>query len=97
MAEDNPPALPGTGQSSAVDSGDPCTVFLCMAGRVYGKQPSECGSPVSQFFSINAFKKHHIFDPGKTARLRGDFLGQCPGADPAQVSDILGRFGRLRG
>lgn len=96
-AEDDHSSLPDAAQSMAVDSGDPCTVFLCMAGMVYGEKSSECGTPVSLFFSINAFKKHHRFNPGKTFDMRKDFLGQCSGADPEHVSKILSKFGRLRG
>lgn len=81
----------------AVDSNDPCTVFLCMAGMALGEQPSECSRAIRKFFSINAFKKHHRFNPGKTFDMRRDFLGQCPGADPEHVSKILSKFGRLRG
>ncbi|CAI2794090.1 conjugal transfer protein TrbM [Serratia ficaria] len=80
-----------------VDSGDPCTVFLCMAGKVMGESPSECNGAVKKFFSINAFKKKHRFNPGKTFDMRQEFLGQCASADPATVSKILSRFGKIRG
>jgi len=88
---------PETALSVAVDSGDPCTVFLCMAGMASGGRPSECDGAVRKFFSINAFKKHHRFNPGKTSDMRRDFLGQCPGADPEHISNILSQFGRRRG
>lgn len=77
---------------------DPCEVVLCMYGKVTGNSGgSECSSAERAFFSINAFKKHHRFNPGKTFEMRRDFLAQCAGADPAAVSQILSRFGRLRG
>lgn len=80
-----------------VNSGDPCTVFLCMAGKVMGKSSSECNGAVRKFFSIKAFKKKHRFNPGKTLDMRQDFLGQCTSADPATVSKILSEFGKIRG
>lgn len=80
-----------------VDSGDPCTVFFCMAGKLTGSGGSECNGPVKKFFSFNAFKKHHRFNPGDTFNMRKAFLGQCPSADPAYVSKILSKFGRMRG
>ncbi|BEM75885.1 TrbM/KikA/MpfK family conjugal transfer protein [Salmonella enterica] len=80
-----------------VDANDPCAVFLCMAGKVYGQSPGECSGAVKKFFSINAFKKKHRFNPGKTFDMRKEFLGQCASADPAHVSKILSKFGRIRG
>ncbi|WP_370688868.1 hypothetical protein [Xenorhabdus anantnagensis] len=43
------------------------------------------------FFRINAFKKHHRFNPGKTFNLRKQFLGQCSSADPVVVSQNLAK------
>lgn len=96
-AGDDTVNLPDAAPSQALDSGDPCTVFLCMAGMATGELPSECDDAVSTFFSINAFKKHHIFNPGKTFDMRRDFLGKCPGADPENASKILSMFGSVRG
>lgn len=96
-AGDDTVNLPDATPSQALDSGDPCTVFLCMAGMAMGERPSECDGAVRKFFSINAFKKHHIFNPGKTFDMRRDFLGQCPGADPENTGKILSQFGRVRG
>lgn len=80
-----------------VDPDDPCTVFLCMAGKVQGENPGECSGAVRKFFSFNAFKKKHRFDPGRTFDMRKEFLGQCPAADPEFVKKILSKFGRVRG
>jgi len=80
-----------------VDANDPCTVFLCMAGKLYGGSPGECQGAVKTFFSLNAFKKKHRFNPGKTLDMRKAFLGQCASADPVHVSRILSRFGRIPG
>lgn len=79
-----------------VDSDDPCTVFLCMAGKVQGENSGECSGAVRKFFSFNAFKKKHRFDPGRTFDMRKDFLMQCANADPEYMNKILSRFGRVR-
>ncbi|EAX8328950.1 conjugal transfer protein [Salmonella enterica] len=77
---------------------DPCEVVLCMFGKATGNSGgSECSSAERAFFKINAFKKHHRFNPGKTFNMRKSFLGQCRSADPAAVSKILSKFGRMRG
>lgn len=45
-----------------VDSGDPCTVVLCMYVKLQGNNQSECSGAVSQFFSLSKFGGHG-FDP----------------------------------
>ncbi|WP_440862557.1 TrbM/KikA/MpfK family conjugal transfer protein [Symbiopectobacterium purcellii] len=79
-----------------VDSGDPCTVVLCMYGKLQGNNQSECSGAVRQFFSLSKFGRHG-FDPWKTFVKRRDFLAGCPSADPAIVSDIMKQFGKMRG
>lgn len=77
---------------------DPCEVVLCLYGKATGNSGgNECSQAERAFFSINAFKKHHRFNPGKTFEMRRDFLAQCAGADPTAVSQILSRFGRMSG
>lgn len=77
---------------------DPCEVVLCMYGKVTGNSGgSECRSAEKAFFSINSFKKHHRFNPNKTADMRKDFLGECKAADPEVISKIVSKFGRVRG
>ncbi|EJQ9383921.1 conjugal transfer protein [Salmonella enterica] len=88
---------PAFAEKNNVDPNDPCDVFFCMAGKVYGENSSECRPAIKKFFSINAFKKHHIFNPSKTFRKRNEFLGQCPSADPSHVHKIMGKFGRIKG
>ncbi|KMK87263.1 hypothetical protein KCQ_05621 [Pectobacterium atrosepticum ICMP 1526] len=83
--------------SSPVFAADACEVVLCMFGKVTGNSQSECSSAERAFFSINAFKKKGRFDPSQTFNMRRNFLGGCPSADPAEVSKILGAFGRIRG
>lgn len=77
---------------------DPCEVVLCMFGKATGNSGgSECRSAEKAFFKINAFKKHHHFNPGKTANLRKNFLGECKSADPESIAKIISKFGRIRG
>lgn len=78
-----------------INSGDPCTVFLCMAGKTMGESPSECHGPEKKFFSIIS-KKHGHFNGGRTSNARNSFLGQCPTADPKIVSKIIRKFGSVR-
>lgn len=60
-----------------VDSGDPCTVVLCLYGKLQGNNQRECRGAVSQFFSLSQFGRHG-FDPWKTWVKRRDFLGGVP-------------------
>lgn len=79
-----------------VDSDDPCTVVLCMYGKLQGINQSERNGAVHKFFSLKKFGRHG-FRPWKTFVKRRDFLGGCPTADSAVVSDILKQFGKIRG
>lgn len=78
-----------------IDSNDPCTVFLCMAGKVVGENSSQCSAPQKKFFSIVA-KKHGHFNGGRTSNARSGFIGQCKSADPSMISKIISKFGSLR-
>lgn len=75
---------------------DPCTVFMCMSEKLYGEHSKECEPVISYFFSLKKFGRHG-FDPWKTFKKRQGALNQCPAADPAHVSKIMNKFGRLRG
>ncbi|EAN8472206.1 hypothetical protein D7J10_22795 [Salmonella enterica] len=79
-----------------VDANDPCTVFLCMAGKVRGETPSECSGPNKTFFKIVKKKKGSI-KWSKTFDARKDFLNQCSSADPAAISKIMSKFGKVKG
>jgi hypothetical protein len=79
----------------SINKNDPCTVFLCMAGKVKGANPSECSSPVSKFFSITS-KKHGKFNGSRTSNARAGFLGQCPDATKSMINKIISRYGSLR-
>lgn len=75
-----------------------CKVAVCMVEEVTGNNGgSECRNPIKKFFSINAFKKHHRFNPGKTFDMRKSFLGQCPDLTKEYRDKILSKFGRVRG
>lgn len=77
---------------------DPCEAVLCLYGKTTGNGVgSECRQAERAFFSINAFKKHHLFNPDKTFAMRRDYLAQCASADHAAVTQILSQFGRMRG
>lgn len=75
---------------------DPCTVFICMSEKLYGEHSKECEPVISYFFSLKKFGRHG-FDPWKTLKKREGALNSCPTADPAHVSKILNKFGRMRG
>ncbi|NIH07062.1 conjugal transfer protein [Providencia rettgeri] len=77
---------------------DACKVAICMMGEVTGNNGgSDCRNPIKKFFSINAFKKHHRFNPSKTLDMRKAFLGECPDLTKEYQDKILSKFGRIRG
>lgn len=78
-----------------IESKDPCTVFMCMSEKLYGEHSKECEPVISYFFSLKKFGRHG-FDPWKTFKKRRGALNGCPAADPAHVSKILDKFGRMR-
>lgn len=78
-----------------INSNDPCTVFLCMSGKVMGSSSSECSAPERKFFSIIS-KKHGKFNGSRTSRARDGFLSQCKEADSSMVSKIISKFGSRR-
>lgn len=85
------------GYSTSSSAADACEVVLCMYGKATGNSGgSACRSPEKAFFNIIK-KGKHGFRAGATADARKAFLGQCKAADPAAVSKIISKFGRLRG
>lgn len=92
---DSGEAFPDTVLDQAIDSHDPCTVFLCMSGMLYGENPDECNGPRRTFFSI-VKKKHGHFHPWRTLNARKAFLGNCPTAPGDIVGKILDKYGRVR-
>lgn len=82
-------------QNLSVDSHDPCTVFLCMAGMLEGEKPGECSGARKAFFNI-VKKKHGHFNPWRTLNARKAFLGNCPSADGGITNKILDKYGMVR-
>ncbi|BBW89498.1 conjugal transfer protein TrbM [Klebsiella pneumoniae] len=82
-------------EEQAIQNSDPCTVVMCMWGKVAGEPQSECSGAEKKFFSL-VKKKHGHFNASRTFNYRKQFLGNCPTADPAHVSKILDKFGRMR-
>ncbi|WP_337049946.1 conjugal transfer protein [Serratia fonticola] len=86
------------GFTAPVFAASPCEVVLCMYGKAVGNGGGgDCRSAEKAFFSITSFKKHHRFDPSKTADMRKVFLGDCGTADPIAIAKIIQAFGRLQG
>lgn len=84
------------GFSASSFAADPCESVLCLYGKATGNSGgSDCNGPENAFFSINSFKKHHRFNPSKTADMRKAFLLQCKAADPDAISKIISKFGRI--
>lgn len=61
-----------------------------------GNGGSECRSAEKDFFNILKKKKGSI-RWSKTFDARKAFLNQCSTADPAAISKIMSKFGRVRG
>lgn len=84
--------------TSPVYAQDTCASFLCMAGKVQGKQDvAGCTSPVQSFFSPTLY----IYDEGgvdwpATALNRLQFLSQCPGSNGTNsgiMASIIAEYG----
>lgn len=76
---------------------DPCKSVFCLYGKAVGSSGgSECSSAEKDFFK-NVEKKKGKIRWGKTFDLRKNFLNQCSTADPAAISLIMSKFGRVRG
>ncbi|EAY2793978.1 conjugal transfer protein [Salmonella enterica subsp. enterica serovar Typhimurium] len=76
---------------------DPCKSVFCLYGKAVGSSGgSECSSAEKDFFNILKKKKGSI-RWSKTFDARKAFLNQCSTADPAAISKIMSKFGRVRG
>ncbi|HAT3723471.1 TrbM/KikA/MpfK family conjugal transfer protein [Klebsiella pneumoniae] len=76
---------------------DACEVVLCMYGKATGNGGgSECHSAERAFFNI-VKKNRHGFLPDHTADARKSFLRECDSAGPAAISQIISKYGRVRG
>ncbi|HAV7909711.1 TPA: conjugal transfer protein [Escherichia coli] len=86
----------GAGSIPAYAS-DPCASVLCLYGKAVGQGGgSECRSAEKDFFNILKKKKGSI-RWSKTFDARKSFLNQCSTADPAAISKIMSKFGRVKG
>ena len=83
--------------STTVLAADACEVVLCMYGKTTGNSgSSECHSAERAFFNIVKENKHG-FLPDHTADARKSFLLECVSADPAAISQVISKYGRVRG
>ncbi|EKQ8286756.1 conjugal transfer protein [Salmonella enterica] len=83
--------------TTTVKAADPCKSVLCLYGKAVGQGGGgECSGAERDFFNILKKKKGSI-KWNKTFNARKDFLNQCPAADPATISKIMSKFGRVRG
>ncbi|WP_410014854.1 TrbM/KikA/MpfK family conjugal transfer protein [Sodalis sp. C49] len=83
--------------SSTAMAADACEVVLCMYGKTTGNDGGkECSSAERSFFNI-VKKNKHGFLPSHTADARKAFLLECESANPEIISQIIGKFGRMRG
>lgn len=83
------PALLALGLiSTNANASDPCASVLCLYGKAVGQGGgSECRSAEKDFFNILKKKKGSI----------RWILNQCSTADPAAISKIMSKFGRVKG
>jgi len=83
--------------SSPAIAADPCEVVLCMYGKTMGNGGgNECRSAERTFFNI-VKKNKHGFLPDHTADAREAFLLECGAVNPAIISQIISKFGRMHG
>ncbi|HCP5986594.1 TrbM/KikA/MpfK family conjugal transfer protein [Escherichia coli] len=76
---------------------DPCKSVFCLYGKAVGRSGgSECSGAEKDFFNKIEKKKGKI-RWSNTFDLRKNFLNQCSKADPAAISLIMTKFGRVRG
>ena len=83
--------------STSATTAEACEVVLCMYGKTTGNSgSSECHSAERAFFNIVKENKHG-FLPDLTADARKSFLLECVSADPAAISQVISKYGRVRG
>ncbi|CAG74516.1 putative plasmid conjugation protein [Pectobacterium atrosepticum SCRI1043] len=83
--------------SSPVRATDACEVVLCLYGKTMGNSGGdECHSAEQTFFQI-VKNNRQGFLPDHTADARKSFLRECSSADPAIISQIISKFGRIHG
>lgn len=75
---------------------DPCASVLCLYGKAVGQGGGVSAEVLKRIFNILKKKKGSI-RWSKTFDARKAFLNQCSTADPAAISKIMSKFGRVRG
>lgn len=75
---------------------DSCSTVLCLAGMLQGSSGGDaCSGPISDYFSIVRFGKHHSFAAAATAAARLGFLNECSDADSSWISEINSAYGTV--
>ncbi|EFH4146395.1 TPA: TrbM/KikA/MpfK family conjugal transfer protein [Escherichia coli] len=83
--------------SAPASASDACESVLCLYGKATGNSGGgECSGAEKDFFKILKFKKGSI-KWNKTFDARKSFLNQCSSADPAAISKIMSKFGKVKG
>ncbi|WP_226067703.1 conjugal transfer protein [Dickeya zeae] len=83
--------------STSVMATDACEVVICMYGKTTGNNGgNEFHSAERTFFNI-VKKNKRGFLPDHTADARKSFLFECDSADPAIITQIINKFGRMCG
>jgi hypothetical protein len=80
------------------EASDPCSMTLCMWGKVSGASGDNCNKEIRDFFSIKKTSKGS-FLPDHTLDARKKQLNkECPAAYGASqfIGKILDKFGRVR-
>jgi len=77
--------------AAPVHAQDVCASFLCMAGKVQGKENVPgCDAPVEAFFSPTLYiYDEESIDWPATALNRQRWLSECPGSQGGQNGAIL--------
>lgn len=74
----------------------PVNLFFVFMVKLSVEVEGECSSAEKDFFNKIEKRKGKI-RWSKTVDLRKNFLNQCSTADPAAISLIMSKFGRVRG
>lgn len=75
-------------------TGDPCELLTCMAGKIQGDKQPACQTVNQRFFNVRVFTPY--YNPEATARLRQGILSKCGGAviNKDKLEMIIERYGR---
>ncbi len=75
-------------------TGVPCHLFSCMAGKLQGDTQPACQTVNQRFFNVRVFTPY--YNPEATARLRQSILNTCDGAviNKDNLEMIIQRYGR---